>query len=233
MIPRVDIVALDANASLDEALDLVIANGHSRIPVYHETIDRVAGILYAKDLLPYLRAGRRDVPLVSILRQPHFVPETMKVDALLKDLQARRVHLAVVVDEYGGTAGLVTIEEQIVGDIQDEYDVEEPEVQHVADGDLIVDARLLLGDINDLTGLELTSDESDRIGGLVYEQLGRVPLVGDEVQIGHGVTISVISVEGLRPRRLRVRFSPPDDQEAEPKVEAQHVERSGEARSAH
>jgi putative hemolysin len=210
MIPRVDIVGLEETATLDDALDVVISNGHSRIPVYRETIDNIVGILYAKDLLPYLRANRRDVPLPSLLRPPHFIPETMKVDALLKDLQARRVHLAVVVDEYGGTAGLATIEdvlEQIVGDIQDEYDVEEPEVQRIDDGELIIDARVLLDEINHLTGLELASDESDRIGGLVFEELGRVPLVGDEVQLGDGVTISVLSVEGLRPRRLRLRYN--------------------------
>jgi putative hemolysin len=209
MIPRVDIIAIEETATIDDALDVVIAHGHSRIPVFQETIDHVVGILYAKDLLPYLRIGRRDIVLQKILRQPHFVPEAMKVDMLLKDLQTRRVHLAVVVDEYGGTAGLITIEdllEQIVGDIQDEYDAEEPEIQRVTDGELIVDARLLLEDLNDLTGLELESEESERIGGLVFEQLGRVPMVGDEVQLGEGVSISVLSVEGLRPRQLRLRF---------------------------
>src|SRR5262249_30352080 len=132
MVPRVDIVALDETAPLDEALETVISHGHSRIPVYHETIDQIVGILYAKDLLPGLRAGRQDMVIAGLLRPPHFVPETMKVDMLLKDLQARKVHVAIVVDEYGGTAGLVTIEdllEEIVGDIQDEYDVEEPLVR--------------------------------------------------------------------------------------------------------
>ncbi len=236
MIPRVDIIALDEHASVDLALDMVIANGHSRIPVFHETIDQVIGILYAKDLLPYLRAGRRDVPLMAILRQPHFVPETMKVDMLLKDLQARRVHLAVVVDEYGGTAGLATIEdllEQIVGDIQDEYDTEEPEVQRISNNELIVDARVLLDDLNDLTGLNLESEESDRIGGLIYEQLGRVPLVGDEVQIGDGVTVNVLSVEGLRPRRLRIRYSFSDDNTIGEMKEAQNGERAAEPQGAH
>jgi CBS domain containing-hemolysin-like protein len=236
MIPRVDIIALDEHDSVDLALDMVIANGHSRIPVFHETIDQVIGILYAKDLLPYLRAGRRDVPLTAILRPPHFVPETMKVDMLLKDLQARRVHLAVVVDEYGGTAGLATIEdllEQIVGDIQDEYDTEEPEVQRISNNELIVDARVLLDDLNDLTGLDLASEESDRIGGLIYEQLGRVPLVGDEVQIGDDVLVNVLSVEGLRPRRLRIRYSFADDNAIGELKEAQHGERAAEPQNAH
>jgi putative hemolysin len=211
MIPRVDIVGLEETATIDDALEMVIANGHSRIPVYHETIDQVVGILYAKDLLPYLRVGRRDVQLLNMLRPPFFVPETMKVDVLLKDLQTRRVHLAIVVDEYGGTAGLATIEdllEEIVGDIQDEYDVEEPEVQRISDGELVVDARMLLDDLNDMVGLELRAEESDRIGGLIFERLGRVPLVGDEIELGDDATITVLSVEGLRPRRLRLRYAP-------------------------
>ena len=143
------------------------------------------------------------------MRAPFYVPETMQLDALLKDLQTRKVHLAIAVDEYGGTAGLVTIEdllEEIVGDIQDEYDVEEPSIQFVAEGELVADARVPIDDINDLTGLQLMSDESDRIGGMVYEQLGRVPNVGDEVKLADGVAITVLSVEGLRPRQLRIVY---------------------------
>jgi CBS domain containing-hemolysin-like protein len=211
MVPRVDIVALEQTASLQEALETVIAHGHSRIPVYDETIDNIVGILYAKDLLPGLRAGQASVSLAGLLRPPHFVPETMKVDALLKDLQARKVHLAMVVDEYGGTAGLATIEdllEEIVGEIQDEYDVEEPSVKFVGEGELLADARVLLDDLNDLTGLHLASEESDRLGGLVFERLGRVPRVGDEVQLEDGVTITVLSIEGLRPRQLRLNYQP-------------------------
>jgi len=211
MIPRVDIVALDESASLEEALELVITHGHSRIPVYRDTIDQIIGILYAKDMLPWLRAGQRDKSFADLLRPPHFVPETMKVDALLKDLQARKVHLAIVVDEYGGTAGLATIEdllEEIVGEIQDEYDAEEPSLRFAGEGELIADARVLLDDLNDVTGLHIESDESDRIGGLVYERLGRVPKVGDEVQLDDRVRITVLSVEGLRPRQLRLTYQP-------------------------
>ncbi|HEX5691819.1 MAG TPA: hemolysin family protein, partial [Roseiflexaceae bacterium] len=212
MIPRVDIVALDETATLDVALDVAIANGHSRIPVYRETIDRIAGVLYIKDLLPGLRAGQNDMPLSGLLRAPHFVPETMKVDALLKDLQSRKVHLAIAVDEYGGTAGLVTIEdllEEIVGEIQDEYDVEEPSIQALGEGELIVDARVPIDDINDLTGLRLSSVESDRIGGMVFEQLGRVPRVGDQIDLGDGAVVTVLSMEGLRQRQLRITYQRP------------------------
>ena len=228
MIPRVDIVALEETATLDEALETVLAHGHSRIPVYHETIDRVIGILYAKDLLPGLRSGQRNQSLSGLLRPPYFVPETMKVDALLKDLQSRKVHLAIAVDEYGGTAGLVTIEdllEEIVGDIQDEYDVEEPSIQLVGEGELIADARVPIDDINDLTGLRLSSEESDRIGGMVYERLGRVPKVGDKVQLADDVTITVLSVEGLRPRQLRLVYQQPAEIEVSaPEGETVHHE---------
>ncbi|HMO58297.1 MAG TPA: hemolysin family protein [Roseiflexaceae bacterium] len=209
MTPRVDIVALEETAGIDEALDAVIARGHSRIPVYRDTIDHIIGILYAKDLLPWMRANKTDVALGSLLRSAHFVPETIKVDALLRDLQARKVHMAIVVDEYGGVAGLVTIEdviEEIVGEIQDEYDFEGPEIQVVGEGELIVDARVLIDDLNELIGLQLSSAESDRIGGVVFEYLGRVPKIGDEIQPAEGVTIAVLAVEGLRPRKLRIRF---------------------------
>jgi putative hemolysin len=214
MIPRVDIKALEEHGTLDQALDVVITHGHSRVPVYHETIDQIVGILYAKDLLRGLRADQDSLQVQDLLRAPHFVPETMKVDALLKDLQTRKVHLAIVVDEYGGTAGLATIEdllEEIVGEIQDEYDIEEPSVQLVGEGELVADARVLLDDLNELTGLHLDSEESDRIGGLVYERLGRVPEVADEVHLQDGVTITVLSVEGLRPRQLRLTFPPPSE----------------------
>lgn len=229
MIPRVDVVALDEATSLDEALDVIIANGHSRIPVYHESVDQVIGILYAKDLLSLLRSGSREAPITNVIRHAHFVPETMKVDALLRDLQSRKVHVAIVVDEYGGTAGLVTIEdllEEIVGDIQDEYDVEEPDVQIIAEGELIIDARVLLDDINDLSGLRLSSDESDRIGGLVFERLGRVPQIGDEVSVAESATITVLSVEGLRPRRLRLRYRPASELEVSSTRGESHDERT-------
>ena len=216
MIPRVDIVALEETASIDEALNVIIARGHSRIPVYRETIDHIVGILYAKDLLLWLRSGQRESPIGSLLRTAHFVPDTMKVDALLKDLQTRKVHLAIVVDEYGGTAGLITIEdviEEIVGEIQDEYDVDEQPITELGAGDLEVDARVPIDDINDLTGLHLTSEESDRIGGIVFERLGRVPKIGDTVHLDGDVTITVLSMDGLRLRRLRLQYRLPQENE--------------------
>ncbi|MEM8533484.1 MAG: hemolysin family protein [Chloroflexota bacterium] len=209
MCPRVDIVAVDIDASLDEALELIISDGHSRLPVFRETIDNVVGILHVKDLLPALRTEHHEKKIASLMRPPHFVPETMKVAALLKDLQTRKTHMTVVVDEYGGTAGVVTIEdllEEIVGDIQDEYDADEPSIEVVKEGELLADARISLDDINDVAELNLESTESDRLGGLVYELLGRVPTVGDEVQVSSDIKITVVSVEGLGPRQLRITY---------------------------
>lgn len=211
MVPRVDIVALELHTTLEQALDLVSASGHSRIPVYEETIDHVVGILYAKDLIPALRNDDRAMPISSLLRPAHFVPETMKVNALLEDLQRRKVHMAIIVDEYGGTAGLATIEdliEQIVGEIQDEYDTEEPSVQPVSDHEFIVDSRVLIEDVNDLIGLHLTSEEVERIGGLVYERLGRMPRPGDQVDVGEAV-VTVLSIKGVRAKKLRIERRQP------------------------
>ncbi|HSR31546.1 MAG TPA: hemolysin family protein, partial [Anaerolineae bacterium] len=181
MVPRIDVVALDVSTPMLEALDTIMQAGHSRIPVFRETIDNVQGVLYAKDLLPYLREARTDVPLKSILRQAYFIPETKKASDLLPDLQQRRVHMAIVVDEYGGMAGLVTIEdllEEIVGEIQDEYDTEEPFVEFVGDNEYIFDARVDLDDLNRLMNATLPTSDSDTLGGFIYTELGKVPTVG-------------------------------------------------------
>jgi CBS domain containing-hemolysin-like protein len=210
MVPRVYVVALDANTPIDEALDAVIRYGHSRIPVYQDTIDNVVGILYAKDLLTTLRDCQHEASLLSLLRPAHFVPETIKVDALLKELQQSKVHITMVVDEYGGIAGLATIEdliEEIVGEIQDEFDVEEPFIEVLSDTEMIVDARTSIEEVRELTGLELEHTDADRIGGLVYEQLGRVPRAYDEVALEGGI-ITVLSMKGVRPQKLRITLQP-------------------------
>lgn len=206
MVPRVDIVAIEMDTPLDKALDVVVAGGHSRIPVYNETINQIVGVLYAKDLIPALRDGELTMPINSLLRPAHFVPETMRVNALLEDLQQRKVHMAIMVDEYGNTAGLATIEdliEQIVGEIQDEYDTEDPSIQPLGNGEFVVDGRVSIDDVNYLANLDLSSDSADRIGGLVSEQLGRVPRVGDELVLDC-TTLTVLSVKGVRAQKLRI-----------------------------
>jgi putative hemolysin len=225
MVPRIDVVALEVNTPMLEAMDTIMDAGHSRIPVYAETIDNVLGVLYAKDLLPYLRQGRSDVPLKKILREAYFIPETKRASDLLPDLQQRRVHMAVVVDEYGGTAGLVTIEdlvEEIVGEIQDEYDAEEPFVEFVNDNEYIFDARVDLDDLNRLMNVELPTEDSDTLGGFIYTELGKVPAIGDRVAFGD-MGFTVESVAGRRIKKVRVQRISQDmapDPEGEGKAEA-------------
>jgi putative hemolysin len=219
MIPRIAIVSLAATATFEEAIDVVVEGGHSRIPVYSESIDEVIGILYAKDLLPFLKASDQARPnLRSLLRTPVFVPESMSIDDLLHELQRRKVHIAIVLDEYGGTAGLVTIEdllEEIVGEIQDEYDVEEPMIVRLSDTEARVDGRAAVDDLADLFdtqfGLE-DEDEYDTVGGLIYHRIGGVPSPGDEVEVD-GLRLTVESTDGRRVGKvLVVREAKPGDE---------------------
>ena len=205
MVPRTDMTALPVTATIDEAIDAFIREGHSRIPVFKETIDEVVGVLYAKDLLPFLKGGQKP-DLRKLLRTPLFVPESMLVDDLLHKIQRRKVHLAIVLDEYGGTAGMVTIEdllEEIVGDIQDEYDVEEPLTVRLSDDEARVDGRASLEDLAELFDVELDAledaDEYDTVGGLIYHRIGGVPKPGDRVDLpGQGLTLTVEVTDGRR-----------------------------------
>jgi putative hemolysin len=220
MVPRTDVVALDVTTPMAEVVDIIMAAGHSRIPIYEETIDNVVGVLYAKDLLRYLRDGQTDVPLRNIVREAYFIPETKQAGDLLPDLQQRRVHIAIVVDEYGGMAGLVTIEdllEEIVGEIQDEYDAEEPFVEVVGENEYLFDARMDLDNLNQLIDTALPTEDSDTLGGFIYSQLGKMPVVGDQVPFDD-LTFTVESVAGRRIKKVRVERnlpSPPEEEEEE------------------
>ncbi len=206
MVPRIGIVALEVNTKITDALDVVIQAGHSRIPVFDRTVDNIVGILYAKDLLRYWRSDTPRLRLKDILRDAYYIPETKAVDELLHELQQRKVHIAIVVDEYGGTAGLVTIEdilEEIVGEIQDEYDSEEALMEVISEDEMIFNGRVDLDDVNHIMRLELPTDSSDTIGGLVYSGLGRVPVVGDKVQV-QDVEITVLSVMKRQIKKVKV-----------------------------
>jgi putative hemolysin len=210
MVPRIAMVTLPVTASFEEATDTIIAEGHSRIPVYEETIDQIVGILYAKDLLPFLKQESPDTAaLRTLLRTPVLVPESMTVDDLLHELQRRKVHLAIVLDEYGGTAGLVTIEdllEEIVGEIQDEYDVEEPLVVKLSDDEARVDGRSDVDELSELFDMSLDLEdeaEYDTVGGLLYHRIGGVPKPGDEVKVD-GLTLTVESTDGRRVGKVLV-----------------------------
>src|ERR1035437_10282400 len=206
MVPRTDIQALQATATLDEVIDTIVSEGHSRFPVYGKSIDEVVGILYTKDLLPLLKGDDHRLDLRKMLRPPLFVPESMSIDDLLHMLQRRKVHIAIVLDEYGGTAGMVTIEdliEEIVGEIQDEYDVEEPMTERLSEHVARVDGRASVDDLADLFGMELgdleDSDEYDTVGGLIYHRIGGVPKPGDEVRIdAYRLTLTVETTDGHR-----------------------------------
>ncbi|HEY8173899.1 MAG TPA: hemolysin family protein [Dehalococcoidia bacterium] len=206
MAPRIDIAALDVTQDIDEALDIIVSRGFSRIPLYDDTIDNIIGIIYAKDLLRCLRENRRP-PLRDIARPPYFIPESKRVDELLAELRQSKVHIAIVVDEYGGTAGLVTIEdllEEIVGEIQDEYDREEASIERVNETEAILDARVSIDALRELFGFEIDDEDYDTIGGFVYHHLGKVPVAGDEVRVD-GLTLRVLSVLGRRVKKVRAR----------------------------
>lgn len=211
MVPRIDVVALEINTPLQEALNTIVEAGHSRIPVYDESIDHIRGLLYAKDLLQVWRDGQTDVQIKDLLRSAHFVPESKKAGDLLTDLQQRNIHLAVVVDEYGGMAGLVTLEdliEEIVGEIRDEYDLNEEEVyQQIGDHEYVFDAGIDLDDLNRLLDIELPTDESDTLGGYIFSKLGKVPIEGETIVDGR-VEIEVLRVDDRRIRKIRLKLLP-------------------------
>jgi putative hemolysin len=214
MVPRTSISALPASASFEEAIDRVMEDGHSRVPVYESSIDEVIGILYAKDLLPFLKNGSGPrAALRSLLRTPVFVPESMSIDDLLHEFQRRKVHIAIVLDEYGGTAGLVTIEdllEEIVGEIQDEYDEEEPMVVRLSEDQARIDGRASVDELGELFETELAledEDEYDTVGGLVFHRIGGVPKPGDQVSVD-GLILTVESTDGRRVGKVLVVRQP-------------------------
>jgi CBS domain containing-hemolysin-like protein len=206
MTPRIDMVSIDGAASTDDALDLVLAEGRSRIPVLGDSPDDVVGILYARDLLKLMDDAAEAVPCTQIMRPAYFVPETKRVSELLRDMQSNQVHLAVVVDEFGGTAGLVTIEdllEEIVGEIVDEYDEEEPLITALEGGGFLVDGRLGVDELAEILGVELPKDEWDTVGGLMLGLAGRVPREGESFELdGHVLTAE--RVQGRRVAQVRL-----------------------------
>jgi CBS domain containing-hemolysin-like protein len=206
MVPRIDVVGLDADVETEEAVRKVVEAGHSRYPVFEGAPDRIVGTLHAKDLLRKISEGE-DCSLRELMREAFFVPESKRIDEMLAEFKTRRQHLAVVVDEYGGTAGIVTLEdvlEEIVGDIQDEFDTEEALVQRVDDDTVLVDARVRLDELGEELGLELPEEAADSLGGLLYDAIGHVPEVGETWRFG-GLVFEVQSVERQRIERVAVR----------------------------
>lgn len=207
MVPRIDLVAVKAEATIAEAIKIAIESGHSRLPAYEESLDNIAGIIHVKELLRKAWEGKWDEPVKTILRPPYFVPETKNAAELLREMQRQRIHMAIVVDEYGGTAGIITLEdllEEILGEIWDEYDREEPLIQEIGEGEYILDARLSLEELEEIIGRELDLEGIDTVGGLVYSRFGKVPERGAHFQM-EGFDFEVLSLVGRRIGKIRLR----------------------------
>ena len=208
MVPRTDMVAIGGDASTDDAVDLVLESGRSRIPVTGESVDHVVGVVYGRDLLELFDQEASAQSVRKIMHEAYFVPETKPISELLREMQANQQHMAIVIDEFGGTAGLVTIEdliEEIVGEIVDEYDEEEPMIVEI-DGAWLVDARLDVDDLAEVVGVDLPSDEWDTVGGLVLELAGRVPEEGETFN-HDGLVFTAYSVQGRRVAKVKVSRS--------------------------
>jgi CBS domain containing-hemolysin-like protein len=218
MVPRTDMVTVGADATVAECIDRAIDKGMSRIPVYGENTDDIEGIVYVKDAMRAEREGGAERCVQELIRPAMFVPVNKRVGELLAEMQARRTHMTIVVDEYGGTAGLATLEdllEELVGEITDEFDEEVPNVEELPNGDVLVNATLNVDDVNEELDLELPEGNYDSLGGLVFELLGRVPVAGDTVEQA-GVRLIVERVDGRRVARVRlVRLAASELAEAE------------------
>lgn len=211
MVPRIDMLTLDVNTQIPEAVDEFIESGHSRVPVYRESVDNIIGLLYAKDLLQVWRQAASLVNLEELLRPAYFIPEAKRVNELLAELQAQRIHMAIVVDEYGGVAGLVTLEdivEEILGEIRDEYDqLEELPYQKIGEDEYIFQGRVDLDDMNELLNCRLPKEDAETLGGFLYSQIGRVPSGGETIQTS-GLLLTVEQVSGRRIQKVRVQRAP-------------------------
>ena len=206
MVPRTDMATVPVDAPLGEVLDIINSCGHSRIPVYEGTVDNIIGLLYAKDLLKEWGKNATDVQLKRLMRSPFFIPETKNFEELLQDFKRKRVHIAIVIDEYGGTSGLITIEdilEQIVGDIQDEYDTEEEWLIEQPDGSVIVDARLPVEELEERFGIEVERDKFDTVAGLIFHLIGRIPKIGEEVESAP-LLMTVLEADERKIRKVRI-----------------------------
>lgn len=219
MTPRMDIIALDVTNTIKEALSAFVESGFSRIPIFEESIDNVIGLLYAKDILSLLndKDTLENKAIRDLIRPSYFVPETKRADALLKELQKRNVHLAIVVDEYGGTSGLVTIEnliEEIVGDIRDEYDIDEEEDYiDAGDGVYLIEASMDLDDINELLDCSIDTEDADTLGGYIFLTLGRVPVAKEVIETDI-LSMTVQSIDGRRIRKVKVEKKMPQTEDA-------------------
>lgn len=208
MIPRLDIVAVEAGRNLTDILKVAVEDGHSRIPVFEKKIDKIIGVLYVKDLLSlWGKRAEEDLKVKDLTRAPYFVPETKKVNELLREFRRKKIHLAIVVDEYGGTAGLVTLEdllEEIVGEIEDEYDEKKEEIKILEEGVALINGRMDIGEVNEKLKINLPEKEGvETIAGFVVDYLGRVPQTGEELTY-ENLRISVVEADRRRVVKVKI-----------------------------
>jgi len=220
MVPRVDIISLPITAPLEEIVRVIKLEGHSRLPIYHDNLDNIAGIIHVKDLLPHLQNGEFKAELAGLIRPAHFVPEGKKIDDLLRQFQVEKFHMAIVVDEYGGTAGLVTLEdvlEEIVGEIQDEYDSEIPLYTRLDDRTLIADARISVDEVNELLGEKLIPEEEDyeTLGGFIFSLTGNLPRPKESLDYGD-LNFVIEETAGKRISKIRVKKRERPQEEGSP-----------------
>ncbi len=207
MVPRTDMICCSSDATLSGFLELIVRSGHSRVPIFEGSMDQIVGLVYAKDLLRNWGANDETLTLAEVMRTPYFIPETKRIEDLLVYFRTRRVHMAIVVDEYGGTSGLITIEdllEEIVGDIQDEYDLEVPSVQPQEDGTLLVDAKAKVEELEEYYGIEIPREKFDTVGGYLFHLLGNVPKTGEKVA-DNGLVLIVEESDERKVVKVRVR----------------------------
>lgn len=215
MVPRTDAVYVRVDAGLSEIIQIILQSGHSRIPIYQENIDNIVGTLHAKDLLNYW--GQSSLDLTTIMRPPYFIPETKKISDVLKDLRINKSHIAIVLDEYGGTAGILTLEdiiEEIIGDVMDEYDAEENLMVEFDDGSLLVNARLDVEELEDYLNIELPEGKFESVGGFVISLLGKVPSVNERL-VYQDIEMIIESADNRKIETIRVRKIHPDSSVAE------------------
>lgn len=206
MVTRTEMACVTVDATVRELLDTIIACGHSRIPVYEDSIDNIVGMLYAKDLLKQWGTDVERLSVREIMRPPYFIPESKNLEQLLQEFKHKRVHLAIVIDEYGGTSGLITIEdllEQIVGDIQDEYDREESLLTVNSDGSLTADGRLPVEEIEEYFDLQIERDKFDSVGGLAFHLTGKIPAIGDTIE-GAGLCLKILDADLRRVKKVAI-----------------------------
>lgn len=213
MTPRIDVAMMEDTNTVDSALKLFNETGFSRIPVYHDSVDNIIGVLNVKDVFSVLLSGKKKTSINEIMYDPYFIPETKKIDDLLKELQVRKVQMAIVLDEYSSFAGIVTVEdilEELVGDILDEFDQEEPDIQKVGDGVYIVDAQVWVEDLNDELDFNLPVHESyETIGGLLIDRLGHIPHPGESAPIHEAnATLVVVQMRGRRIVKVKIIMKP-------------------------